>query len=394
MENKLSDSQIRSTMAEHGSPLYIYSLKALKAQADSALTFLSPYGCTVRYAMKANPHPKFLRTLHQKGLKIDTSSGGEVNRALEAGIPAADITLNSQEIPDDLDSLLKKGVRFVATSLHQLETFGKLANGSSLGVRINPGLGSGVNNRMTTGGVNAGFGIWYEYLPKVNEIAEKYNLHIDLLHTHIGSGTDPAAWQQTARITLELLNELPMATTVSFGGGFKTGRMPDEPTADMAAIGTHISELITSFADDTGRRMYVEIEPGTFLAAHAGWLVAKVTDITDTGSDGHTFLRINTGMNDILRFSMYGAQHSMKILPAKDRETNTVHEYMVVGHCCESSDIMTPEKGDPESISPRSLSEAQIGDFLIINSCGAYCATMRAIDYNSFIPAKEVCIDE
>lgn len=392
MEKTLSDEQIRLSVSRHGSPLYLYSLAALEAQANAALEFSSPFGHTVRYAMKANPRPEFLKALNDKGLKIDASSGGEAHRALEAGVLPQDITLNSQELPDDLADLVSQGVFFVATSLHQLQSYGKIAPGTNLGVRINPGIGSGANNRLTTGGINAGFGIWYEYLPKVMEIAQQHRLNITLLHTHIGSGTDPAAWQQTARVTLELLNDLPSATTVSFGGGFKTGRMPDEPTADMAAIGRHVSELITDFADETGRQMQVEIEPGTFLAAKAGWLVTRINDITDTGADGHTFLRVNTGMNDILRFSLYGAQHDLRIISADGRDIHDEQDFVVVGHCCESGDILTPEKGDAEAIAPRHLKTPRIGDLLLINGCGAYCATMRAIDYNSYRPAQEVFV--
>lgn len=392
MQTTLSDEQICLSVSEHGTPVYIYSASALEAQAEAALAFKAPFGRTVRYAMKANPHPKFLATLSAKGLKIDASSGGEVQAAMKAGIAPEDINLNSQELPENLAELLGEGIFFIATSLRQLQRYGEIAPDTNVGIRINPGLGSGMNNRTTTGGINAGFGIWYEYLPEVDRIAKKHNLTITTLHTHIGSGTDPAAWQQTARITLELLNDVPTATTVSFGGGFKTGRMPDEPTADMAGIGQHISELITIFADETGRKMHIEIEPGTFIAAKAGWLVARITDITDTGENGHTFLRVNTGMNDILRFSMYGAQHDLRIIAADARNISEEADFMIVGHCCESSDILTPEKGDAEAIAPRKLQVPVVDDYLLVNGCGAYCASMRAVGYNSFKSAGEVFV--
>jgi diaminopimelate decarboxylase len=135
----------------------------------------------------------------------------------------------------------------------------------------------------------------------------------------------------------------------------------------------------------------LEVEPGTFLVAHSCTLVTSVQDVTQTGPEGYRFIKLDSGMTEILRPSLYGAQHPIHICPepgqAKFRE-NT--EQVVVGHCCESGDLLTPAVNDPETLAPRSLPRAEIGDFCLIDSVGAYCSSMTAKNYNSFPEAAEV----
>ena len=114
---------------------------------------------------------------------------------------------------------------------------------------------------------------------------------------------------------------------------------------------------------------------------------------TGAGSDGHTFLKIDSGMTELLRPSVYGAQHPLTVVahghPAASEET----DYLVAGHCCESGDILTPAPGDPEGLAPRRLARAEIGDTLVIEGAGAYASGMAAKNYNAFPEAAEVLID-
>ncbi len=106
-------------------PYYVYSESELRERAQELLDFPSAYGHTVRYAMKANPQRNILRLFSDMGLFIDASSSFEAIRAIAAWVPAAHIQISSQEIGNDIKELIQKGVFFVATSLYQLETFGK-----------------------------------------------------------------------------------------------------------------------------------------------------------------------------------------------------------------------------------------------------------------------------
>ena len=104
---------------------------------------------------------------------------------------------------------LARGVLFNACSLHQLEAFGRAAHGQSVSVRMNPGLGSGSTNRTNTGGPASSFGIWHEHLGEVKAIAERFDVKITRLHSHIGSGTDPEVYKRVTRMTLDLAPSSP-----------------------------------------------------------------------------------------------------------------------------------------------------------------------------------------
>lgn len=371
-------------------PRFEYSKKVILDRITYLKGLEAPFGCTVRYAMKANPHTEILKMMNDRGVHFDASSSFEAEGLLRAGFDGSCISLSSQQSPHNLPKLLDAGVLFVATSFKQLQLFLETANRpDTVGVRINPLMGSGHNNRTNTGGVNSSFGIWHEYGEKVRELTSSVGVTIDRLHIHIGSGADPYVWGQVMEQALDIAREYKDVTSLNVGGGYKVHRYDDEVEADMTAIFATFTKKLRSFKEETGRGLHVEIEPGTYFMAHAGTLVATVDDIVDTGKYGHTFLRLNTGMNDFLRTTLYGAQHKIEVINNETEE----HAYIVVGHNCESGDIFTTEKGDPESVEPRLLKKAHVGDIVHIYDTGAYCASMRAKGYNSFPDAEEILVE-
>ena len=180
------------------------------------------------------------------------------------------------------------------------------------------------------------------------------------------------------------------------GGGYKVGRVEGEPTTDLQEIGKPVVESFKEFAAENGRELKLEIEPGTYLLAMAGALVSTVQDkVVTTGDSGHTFLKLDSGMTDVLRPSLYGAIHPMTLLPGSGKAEDVgseVEDVVVVGHCCESGDLMTPKPGEPEDLAERSLRKAEIGDVLVIDGSGAYCSAMSTKNYNSFPEAPEVLV--
>jgi diaminopimelate decarboxylase len=375
--------------ARFGTPCYVYDRATLEAAARAALAFAAPFGFTLRYAMKANPSRGILRVFQALGLHIDASSDFEVERALEAGFAPGEIQLTSQMPSRRLAAHVQRGILFNACSLHQLDSYGRVAPGSEVSVRMNPGLGTGSTKRTNTGGPAASFGIWYEYLDEVKTVADRHGLRITRLHSHVGSGTDPEIWKRCTRMTLELAAKLPEVRTVNLGGGFKVGRMPEEPTADLADVGDHVRAELLAFQARDGRRLGLEIEPGTYLVARAGAVVATCIDVVDTGRDGFLFAKLDTGMTEITRPSLYGAQHPVDVL-AKDREAAAV---VFVGPCCESGDILTPAPGEPEALGPRWVPRPQIDDLVVVSGAGAYCAAMSTVNYNSYPRAPEVMLE-
>jgi diaminopimelate decarboxylase len=372
-----------------GTPCYVYDRAALEAAARAALAFPAPFGLTLRYAMKANPSRGILTLFRDLGLHVDASSDHEVERALRAGFAPERIQLTSQMPSRTLKDHVARGVLFNACSLHQLEEFGRVAPGGEVSVRVNPGLGTGSTKRTNTGGPASSFGIWHEAMGEVAVIAKRHGLRIRRLHSHVGSGTDPEVWKRCARMTLDLVGALPDVATVNLGGGFKVGRMPEEPSVDLADVGAHVRREIEAFRGRDGRALHLEIEPGTFLVANAGVIVASCVDVVDTGADGYAFAKLDAGMPEITRPSLYGAQHPIDVL-ARGREQAAV---VFVGPCCESGDILTPAPGDPEALAPRWVPRPQIGDLVVVGGAGAYCAGMATINYNSYPQAPEVMLD-
>lgn len=371
-------------------PRFEYSRSTIEKTINRLLGLSSPYGLTVRYAIKANPHPEIIKMMNERGVHFDASSSYEAEELLNQGVVGNNISLSSQQSPHNLEVLLQAGVLFTATSINQLKLFLNCANHpNTVGVRINPAFGAGHNNRTSTGGTSASFGIWHEYIDEALALAKAEPVTINKLHIHIGSGTDPALWGEVMERSLSIVEKLPDVVTLDIGGGYKVHRYGDEKEADMVEIVSMFGKQLELFYEKTGRKISLEIEPGTYLIAHAGTLVASIDDIVDTGSDGYTFLRLNTGMNDFLRATLYGSRHVIEVM----NESSITKKYVVVGHNCESGDILSPSNGNPEEIEARTLKEAKIGDEVRIYDTGAYCASMRAKGYNSFPDAVEVMVD-
>jgi diaminopimelate decarboxylase len=386
----LTPEQARLAREKFGTPVYVYSEAVLRKRAEEVLAFPAPFGLKVRYAVKANTNAAILHILAEMGIGFDASSGYEAERLLLAGIAPSEISLSTQELPANFKDLVERGVRFNACSPHQLEEYGKAFPNTSLSLRVNPGLGSGATQRTNVGGPASSFGIWVKRIPEMLEICAQYGLRIEVLHSHIGSGADPEVWARVAEMNLETVRMLPDVHTVDMGGGFKIARVPGEKQTDLQKVGKPVAEAIEKFAAETGRRLKLEIEPGTYIAAQMGAVVSTIQDTATTGPDGYEFLKLDTGMTDILRPSLYGAQHAIRVYPAN--ETHRTKPYVVVGHCCESGDILTPAPGDPEALQPRELPEAAIGDLCVIEGAGAYCSAMPAKNYNSFPEAPEALL--
>jgi len=387
----LDYTSARTIADDFGTPVYVYDMATLKANAAAVLAFPNAFGLTARYAMKASPNAAILKIFNQAGLQIDASSGHEVRRAIAAGVPAANISLSTQELPTDFAELYELGVEINACSLNQLERFGQACPGKTIGLRFNPGSGSGGNNRTNVGGPASSFGIWHEWIDQVQAIVLQYGLQVIRIHTHIGSGSDPAVWQKISGMSLDLVRQFPDVVALNLGGGYKVARMESEVGTDLQECGAPVAEMFREFAQATGREIRLEIEPGTYLLANTCAVLSTVQDVVSTGADGYDFLKLDTGMTEILRPSIYGAQHPIYILqPEVAGETRA---YVIAGHCCESGDILTPAPGDPELLATRALPLCQIGDLCVIDGAGAYCAAMSTKHYNSYPEAAEIMLD-
>jgi diaminopimelate decarboxylase len=231
----LADEQVRKAAEQFGTPIYVYSHEALLAAAKRCLAFPHQYGLIVRFAMKSCPNAAILKVFDAMGIHIDASSGYEVERAIRAGIPASHISLSSQELPANFAELLDAGVHINACSLSQIERVGSSRPNAAIGLRINPGLGSGDHMKKNVGGPWSSFGIWHAFMDKAKEIVARYSLRVVKIHTHIGSGSDPAVWQYVSSLSLQLCQHFETVDTLNLGGGYKV--------ANTILIDTHLTSL-------------------------------------------------------------------------------------------------------------------------------------------------------
>ncbi len=388
--NFLTIDQVDDIISAYETPLYVYSEQKLRESAEKFCRFPSAFGHTVRYAMKANANINILNIFRKKWLKVDCSSEYEVYRALNAWYEWEDIQISGQETPKSLRDLVEKWVFFVATSFRQIEAVWKIAPWANIGVRINPWSSSGAFAAISTGWKVSAFWIWHEKIPEILDLANSYDLKITKIHFHIGSENTPEAWTQSADTGFEMIRHFPDVEIFDMWGGFKEAIMPYEQSADLENIGKSVAWSFKRFEKETGRKIHLEIEPGKALVINSCSLIAKVDDIVDTGDWGYSFIRTNTGMTEMPRPSMYGVQQPISIL----NQSSEKQKYVVVWHCCESWDLLTPKLYENETIEEVLLPKAQIADPIVFDGVGAYSSAMSVKNYNSFPEAAEVMILE
>lgn len=381
---------ISKTRENYQTPVYVYSERELRERTQDFLDFPSAFGHTVRYAMKANPQKNILKIFDQEGLSFDASSDFEALRILAAGVNPNKVQISSQELWKHAQELIEKWVFFVATSLHQLEFFGKNFPGKSCGVRVNPGVASGGFAKIATWWATSSFGIWHEKISEIKALAQKYDITITKLHFHIGSENTPESWVSSAGLGFDILREIETITIFDMGGWFKMAIMPYESSADLQTIWEAVSKKFQDFYQETWRKIHLEMEPGKYLVINSCSMIVEIQDIVDTGKQWYTFLKINSGMNDMPRVAMYGVQEPLYIM----NDSNEYEDYVVVGHCCESSDMITTKLYDAEMIEPRKLKKASIWDILVIDGVGAYNSGMAIKHYNSFPESGELLLRE
>ncbi len=378
-------------------PLYLYDAPFIEERCNELLGIPNAFGLTVRYAMKANSNRSILRLIVDNGLQIDASSLNEVRRAESAGISLEKIMLTTQEVPEnkdrtDLEEMITRGLKYNVCSVRQLELIADFAsqNKIPLSIRVHPGVGSGESSTRNTGDKYSCFGVHLTDLEEVLEYVSKKKLMFKQVHSHVGSGGDPKIWRENIDRMLNFVDEyFPDAESVSFGGGLKEARMLDEESAEVNSLGEYAHQAIEDFSKKTGRNLHMEIEPGTYIVANSGYIVSKVVDLKQTGPDGFRFVVLDAGMEMNTRPLLYGSSHPFYVVSKQgDLKQNSKEDFVVVGSCCESGDSQTLDSEGNLLLRP--MPDPEIGDYVVIGGCGAYCSTMSPFNYNSHLQAQEV----
>lgn len=377
--------------AEFGCPVWVYDAQIVREKIAALQQF-----DVVRFAQKACSNIHILRLMREQGVKVDSVSLGEIERALAAGFdPKADgdaIVFTADVIDDaTLARVHELQIPVNAGSVDMLEQLGQVSPGHRVWLRVNPGFGHGHSQKTNTGGENSKHGIWYADMPAALEVLQRYSLKLVGIHMHIGSGVDYGHLEQVCGAMVRQVIDFGQdLEAISAGGGLSIPYREGEEAIDTDHYYGLWSAARDQIAAHLGHAVKLEIEPGRFLVAEAGVLVSQVRSVKDMGS--RHFVLIDAGFNDLMRPSMYGSYHHITALAADGRDLTQAPrvETVVAGPLCESGDVFTQQEGG--KVETRALPEVKPGDYLVLHDTGAYGASMSS-NYNSRPLLPEVLFD-
>ena len=382
----MNPAQMREFANRFHTPLYVFFESIVRQRCMELKAAISYPNHTIRYACKALTLQAILAIIRDEGLWIDASSLNEAKRALLAGFPANHIqfTGESASVPV-FSELIELGLDINCSSLDQMRLLGRLFPGSRVSFRLNPGEGHGANNKVNTGGPASKHGIYIDQLADVRKTLQEYNLELTGIHAHIGSGTDLDHWLRIKDITLTVARDFENLTFINLGGGIPVVYNPatDVPMP-LQEWGDRLSDSFASFSKEYGKDVRLEIEPGRFVVAECGYLIAEIQNIKRT--PGYTFALLNTGFNHNPRPAMYGSYHPIEMIAGDGRALVGAEPYVIAGYLCESGDVFT--RSETGELLPRVFPKLQIGDLAIMGIIGAYSHAMKS-EYNSMnLPAS------
>lgn len=368
-------------------PLYVYEEEILYRQIDALKESFSEADPDFHYAMKANNNPAILSILKKAGFFIDAVSPFEVRLALEVGFsPNHIIFTGNNTTLDELQYCVSEGVPVNVGSLVELENYGRIAAGGEVALRINPDVGAGHHHHVITGGPDSKFGVYHNQTKEVFSLLEKYNLKLNGIHCHIGTGIlETKDMLEAMEIVLTTASAFPGLQFIDFGGGFGIPYRPESPPLAIKELGAAMARRFEQFANHYGSKPKMKLEPGRFLVAQAGTLLTQVTNIQSTPS--WHFIGSDTGLNHLIRPALYGAYH--RIFNASKMEGEKM-QAVVAGNICESGDVFTQ---NAKGLEPREITRPKPGDILALCDAGAYGMTLSS-QYNMRPRPAEVLVSK
>ena len=381
--------QIRSLAERFGTPCYVYTAEVIRAQICSLAAF-----DVVRYAQKACSNLHVLRLVREAGALVDAVSLGEIERALRAGFrpgrEPAEIVYTSDVIDAaTLDRIVALGIPMNAGSEDMLDQLGRRRRGHPVWLRVNPGFGHGHSRKTNTGGASSKHGIWHENLDGAIKKIDEHGLDLIGLHMHIGSGSDFEHLQKLASAMAAQLRGLGRdLRAISAGGGLPIPYRADDEPIDVDAYFQVWHAARRGIEAQLGHSIQLEIEPGRYLVAESGLLLAEVRATKTVG--GNRFVLVDAGFDNLVRPAMYGSWHEISVVGRSGGKAGASAPTIVAGPLCESGDVFT--QGEGGIVLPRDLPEARVGDLVVIHDAGAYAAS-QASNYNSRPYAPEILVE-
>ncbi|MGD9583579.1 MAG: bifunctional aspartate kinase/diaminopimelate decarboxylase [Lysobacterales bacterium] len=359
-------------LAAERTPRYVYERATIAERARA----LRAIGAVDRwfYAIKANAHPGLLRLIADQGFGLECVSVGELAQARAVAADAPLLYTSNFAPSAELASVVASDAFLTLDNGELLEQHGALFRGRELLLRIDPGYGRGHHDKVKTGGANSKFGIALADLPAAMRAAERAGARVIGLHAHAGSGILAVAhFREVYAELAALADTLPGIAILNIGGGLGVPTRADDQALDLAELALALAEVKAAYP-----HYALWMEPGRYLVAEAGVLLARVTQTKRKGAV--QFLGVDAGMHNLLRPALYDAWHPIVNLSRLDQPA--VGVVQVVGPICESGDVLGRDRALPESAE---------GDVILIGQAGAYGAVM-ASHYNRRAAADEVLL--
>lgn len=367
-----------------GTPAYVYSTATLERHYKVFRDAFAPREVLVAFAVKANANIAVLATLAREGAGADTVSQGEIERALRAGVPADRIIFSGVgKTEDELAFAVTTGVHQInVESVAELEMLSRIAASlkqhPAIAIRVNPDVGAGGHEKISTGKGDAKFGVSpAQAMDLFKRAHNDAHLQAKGLAVHIGSQIkDLAPLEAAFRVLRGLVEKLgaegARVERIDLGGGLGVPYFhePDPPSpAEYAAMVTRVFD---------GLDVALALEPGRMIAGNAGVLISRVIRIQERAA--RPILVLDAGMNDLIRPAIYDAYHEIR--PVREAGGAPLASYDVVGPICETGDTFTRN---------RAMAPLAAGDLVAFMTAGAYGAVM-ASTYNARALAPEVLV--
>lgn len=380
----MNSDLISKIAAEVGTPFYLYSEQKLRDNFKSFADAVKPLKkATVCFAVKSNFNPTILKILAGMGAGADIVSGGELELALQAGVPADKIVFSGVgKTRAELTAAITADIKQInAESESEIRLINEIAIGlnktAAVGIRVNPDVDARTHEKITTGKKENKFGIDWNDARRLFLSAEQFKgISLHGIEVHVGSQIlELSPFREAFVKTKKMLNDLKehgvSIQTVDVGGGLGVAYKTDESAPSPA---DYIAVLQDVLGDFDGEFVF---EPGRCISGDAGVLVASVVRVKQTGDK--RFAVLDAGMSDLVRPAMYDAYHNIEAVKGGEAS----ERYDIVGPICESADIFGKD---------RMLPELNEGDLIAIETAGAYGAAM-ASNYNGRPLIAEVLTD-
>lgn len=356
---------------------YVYDLATVRAQAGKLVALRS--FTRVLYALKANPHTAILEALAGAGLGFECVSRAELERVRETlpGISRDSMLFTPNFAPrSEYRWALERGCRVTVDNLQVLRDWAPLFRDREIFLRLDASGGRGHHEKVRTGGQHSKFGVPPEEFAELPSTVDAAGARVIGLHAHGGSGNfDLDTWLEPARVLAARIADFPAARILNLGGGLGVPDRPGRPPVDLAGLDRALSEFKAAHP-----ALELWFEPGRYLVAEAGVLLARVTQTKGKGE--RRYVGVSTGMNSLIRPALYGAHHEVRNLTRLDEPANQT--CTVVGPICESGDELARDSRLPR---------CEEGDVLLFADAGAYGHAM-ASHYNLRAPAAELVMPD